>query len=36
MAMIETVNLTRKYGELTALDDLNLSIEEGACFAFYS
>ncbi len=34
MAMIETVNLTRKYGELTALDDLNLSIEEGACFGF--
>lgn len=34
MAMIETVNLTRKYGELTALDDLNLSIDEGACFGF--
>jgi ABC-2 type transport system ATP-binding protein len=34
MAMIETVNLTRKYGDLTALDDLNLSIEAGACFGF--
>lgn len=34
MAMIETVNLTRKYGELTALDNLNLTIEEGTCFGF--
>lgn len=34
MAMIETVNLTRKYGELTALDNLNLVIEEGTCFGF--
>ena len=32
--MIETVNLTRKYGELTALDNLNLNIEEGTCFGF--
>ncbi|MSR19009.1 MAG: ABC transporter ATP-binding protein [Phycisphaerales bacterium] len=32
--MIETVNLTKKYGELTALDNLNLSIEAGACFGF--
>ena len=32
--MIETVNLTRKYGELTALDNLNLTIEEGTCFGF--
>jgi ABC-2 type transport system ATP-binding protein len=34
MSMIETVNLTRKYGELTALDNLNLTIEEGTCFGF--
>ena len=34
MAMIETVNLTKKYGELVALDNLNLAIEEGDCFGF--
>lgn len=34
MAMIETVNLTRKYGELTALDNLNLTIDAGACYGF--
>jgi urea transport system ATP-binding protein len=34
MAMIETVNLTKKYGELVALDNLNLSIEAGECFGF--
>tara|TARA_Y100000589_G_C27156787_1_gene631142 strand:+ start:67 stop:1014 length:948 start_codon:yes stop_codon:yes gene_type:complete len=34
MAIIETVNLTKKYGELTALDNLNLEIEEGDCFGF--
>ncbi|MGA1056478.1 MAG: ABC transporter ATP-binding protein [Phycisphaerales bacterium] len=34
MPMIETVNLTRKYGELVALDNLNLSIEAGECFGF--
>ncbi len=34
MAMIETVNLTKKYGELTALNNLNLKIEEGDCFGF--
>ncbi|MCA9285322.1 MAG: ABC transporter ATP-binding protein [Phycisphaerales bacterium] len=32
--MIETINLTKKYGELTALDNLNLAIEPGACFGF--
>jgi ABC-2 type transport system ATP-binding protein len=32
--MIETVNLTKKYGELIALDNLNLTIDEGACFGF--
>jgi ABC-2 type transport system ATP-binding protein len=34
MPMIETVNLTKKYGDLVALDNLNLSIEEGACLGF--
>ena len=32
--MIETINLTKRYGELMALDNLNLGIEEGACFGF--
>ena len=32
--MIETVNLTKKYGSFTALDDLNLSISEGTVFGF--
>ena len=34
MAMIQTVNLTKRYGELIALDDLNLQVEEGDCFGF--
>lgn len=34
MPMIETINLTKKYGELTALDNLNLVIENGDCFGF--
>ena len=34
MPMIETVNLTKKYGELTALNNLNLNIEQGDCFGF--
>jgi len=34
MAMVETINLTKKYGELTALANLNLVIEQGDCFGF--
>lgn len=34
MPMIETVNLTKKYGDLIALDNLNLTIDEGTCFGF--
>tara|TARA_Y100000589_G_scaffold308966_1_gene325982 strand:+ start:3943 stop:4890 length:948 start_codon:yes stop_codon:yes gene_type:complete len=34
MAIIETVNLTKKYGDLMALDNLNLEIEEGTCYGF--
>ncbi|MFM1833330.1 MAG: hypothetical protein RLZZ461_1646, partial [Planctomycetota bacterium] len=30
MAMIETINLTKKYGDLVALDSLNLVVEEGS------
>ncbi|MBX3375419.1 MAG: ABC transporter ATP-binding protein [Phycisphaeraceae bacterium] len=32
--MVETINLTKRYGELVALDNLNLSIEEGSCYGF--
>jgi ABC-2 type transport system ATP-binding protein len=34
MPMIETVNLTKKYGELIALNNLNLVIEQGDCFGY--
>src|SRR4051812_45056340 len=34
MAMIETINLTKRYGELVALNNLNLTINEGDCFGF--
>ena len=34
MPIIETINLTKKYGELVALNNLNLNIEEGDCFGF--
>jgi len=31
---IKTVNLTKRYGSLVALSNLNLEIEEGDCFGF--
>ena len=34
MPMIETINLCKEYGELVALNNLNLSIGEGDCFGF--
>jgi ABC-2 type transport system ATP-binding protein len=34
MSMIETINLTKKYGELVALNNLNLTINDGDCFGF--
>ena len=34
MPMIETINLTKKYGELIALNNLNLTIDQGDCFGF--
>lgn len=34
MPMIETINLTKRYGDLTALNALNLTINEGDCFGF--
>ncbi len=33
-AAIKTVNLTKRYGNLVALSNLNLEIEEGDCFGF--
>ena len=33
-AIIELRDLTKQYGELTAVDALNLRIEEGAVFGF--
>jgi len=33
-AMIKTVNLTKRYGTLVALSNLNLEIEEGDCYGF--
>ncbi|MHC4105462.1 MAG: ATP-binding cassette domain-containing protein, partial [Planctomycetota bacterium] len=32
--MIETKNLTKKYANLTAVDDLNLTIKDGDIFGF--
>ena len=32
--MIKTVNLTKRYGNLIALSNLNLEIDEGDCFGF--
>ena len=32
MAVIETFGLTKKYGKITAVDNLNISIEEGEIF----
>src|SRR6195952_5019587 len=33
-AVIKTLNLTKRYGSLVALSNLNLEIEEGDCFGF--
>ncbi len=30
MPMIETINLTKKYGELRALNNHNMTIDQGA------
>jgi len=32
--MIKTINLTKRYGDLTALDNLNLEVGAGDCFGF--
>jgi ABC-2 type transport system ATP-binding protein len=34
MPMIQTINLTKRYGDLVALANLNLEIQEGDCFGF--
>ena len=33
-ALIELQGITKRYGDLTAVEDLSLSIEEGAVFGF--
>ena len=32
--MIDTENLTRKFGRLTAVDDVTLHVDEGEVFGF--
>ncbi|MCC7204156.1 MAG: ABC transporter ATP-binding protein [Phycisphaeraceae bacterium] len=32
--MVQTINLTKKYGQTTALSNLNLRIDEGDCYGF--
>ena len=32
--IVETINLTKRYGKLTALDNLHLKIDEGECFGY--
>jgi ABC-2 type transport system ATP-binding protein len=32
--IIQTINLTKRYGKLVALDSLHLNIEEGECFGY--
>lgn len=32
--IIQTINLTKRYGKLVALNNLNLNIEEGECFGY--
>ncbi len=32
--IIQTINLTKKYGKLVALNNLHLNIEEGECFGY--
>jgi len=34
MSMIETENLTRKFGELTAVDNVSLRVSKGEVFGF--
>jgi ABC-2 type transport system ATP-binding protein len=32
--IVETINLTKRYGKLVALDNLHLGIEDGECFGY--
>src|SRR5512140_1896956 len=34
MAIIETLNLTKRYGKLVALNNLSIKIEEGECYGY--
>lgn len=33
-AIVQTINLTKRYGKLVALNNLHLNIEEGECFGY--
>ena len=32
--IVQTINLTKRYGKLVALNNLHLNIEEGECFGY--
>ena len=32
--IVQTINLTKRYGKLVALDNLDLAIEDGECFGY--
>ena len=32
--IVQTINLTKRYGKLVALDNLHLNIEDGECFGY--
>ena len=34
MAFVELRHVTKRFGQVVAVDDLNLSIEKGECFSF--
>jgi len=34
MPIVQTINLTKRYGKLVALNNLHLNIEEGECFGY--
>ena len=34
MVIVKTINLTKRYGKLVALNNLHLNIEEGECFGY--
>jgi ABC-2 type transport system ATP-binding protein len=32
--IVQTINLTKRYGKLVAINNLHLNIEEGECFGY--